>query len=79
MKIKVKILVIAIGFVSVFSSCSKPRYTEIGGNETIVKLLDNETGRVVIIIGGSERCFEYDLKTHQYISKDFVEVDSFQK
>lgn len=63
--------------VLLISSCNQPKYTQIGGDDVTVKLLDNETGRVLIFWGGSDRCFEYDLKTREYKDRSFYQVDSF--
>ena len=74
-----KMKIFAIVFITLISSCNQSKYTEIGGDEVTVKLLDNKTERVLIFWGGSDRCFEYDLKTRQYIDRGFTRVDSFTK
>ena len=74
---KNSLLILSIVCIVLISSCNQPKYTQIGGDEVTVKLLDNETGRVLIFWGGSARCFEYDLKTREYKDRYFHQVDSF--
>ena len=74
---KLSILTLSSVCIMLILSCNQPKYTQIGGDEVTVKLLDNETGRVLIFWGGSARCFEYDLKTREYKDRDFNQVDSF--
>ena len=53
------LLTLSILGIILISSCNQPKYTQIGGDEVTVKLLDNETERILIFWGGSDRCFEY--------------------
>jgi hypothetical protein len=78
---KTNFLILAtLFFLSILTSCNQePQYTPLSGDETLVKVLDNKTGRVLIIVGGSEQAFEYDLKSNEYFRRTFKLVDSLNK
>ncbi len=78
---KTNFLILAtLFYLSILTSCNQePQYTPLSGDETLVKVLDNKTGRVLIIVGGSEQAFEYDLKSNEYCRRRFKLVDSLNK
>ena len=59
------VLILITGIVAI-AGCNKPQYKQVSVSEESVTLWDEQNEKLLVIFKGTDRYFEYDLKSKQF-------------